>query len=474
MSLNRTRIWLIACGLQFLLASAAHAQSTASTEDDFLPGSFGDMQLFDRADSSSYGGGARRQSGYFFNWRYAQLAINAPSTTTIGRDGFNPLTFDGVGFNTQANSLNTGFIAARLRSASRIELGYTEDNVGWMLSSTMVHQATQRLVGQHAGISFFSPFVNGLNVMSSFVDATGPLGIPDQIDDDLNGNNVYGRFGIDLGTPNGNPPPAFIPPLDGIPDAPAPVDYGDVAQLPIYFDTVTVQNTNSAWGIEMMRIWQMPSQRFGGQWDFIGGARYFRFKEGFLVDAKGDVVLDDAGVIRVIGLLADSAWNTKAENNLVGPQVGLRWSNTRGRWTISAQGRFTAAANFQQVRQVGYIADPPNNTINADPTTPTILYQPTPTSPAVSGRPFNVFPTAFKHVAHMTEFSPLTELRIDASYRMFRSLSLDVGFTYLYTDNIARPSNMVDYQLLTMGILTQNNRQDLQIFGVNAGISLSY
>jgi hypothetical protein len=404
------------------------------------------------------------------------LATSTPDRTTVGREGFNPIFFDGSGFGTQTNSIDTGFIGTRLHNGARYEVGMLVDDLGWLVSGFITQSNTQEHVGTNVGMSFFSPLTNGVGALESFVDATGPLGVPDGIDDDLNGNNIFGRFGEDIGTPNANPPPAFIPPLDGIPDIPAPVDFGDLAFLPVYFDHVRVKSSTRAWGIEISGLRRVYQFARAGNWEFIGGVRYLRFRDEFFVDARGKILDPGTAQERILGVLADSRWDTDADNNLVGPQIGIRFSNSRGRFTLTAEARFMAAGNFQSVRMRGYIANPPIDENGSSPpaNASPVPIQPTPTSPTLIGRPINLFPEAFNYTMHATEFSPAAEMRVEAGYRIFESVTLEAGFTYFFADNIARSANMIDYTLPAMGILTGNNRDnDLGLFGYNLGISLS-
>lgn len=467
----------MAAALSLSLISAAVSPTTVRAQDRAV---FGDGQLFAPADLSNYGNGPARARGWFGRMEYVDWAIGHPHVTTIGRPGFNPVTFDGAGFGIQVNSLDTGFITQRLNSGSRLELGYIgEGGAGWLVSHFIVHKESQHLTGANAGIAFFSPFVNGVSALESFVDATGapvPPGGPDGIDDDLNGNHIFGRHGEDLGTPNTTPPPAFIPPFDGIPDVPHATDFGDLAFLPVFFDTVNVRSTTSAWGIEINRLWQLSSFRGIGQWEMLAGARYLRFRDGFMVEAFGKVLDRGTAQERILGVLADSQWNTTADNNLVGPEIGVRWKTRRGRLSFIAQGRFFAASNFQQVRQAGFLANPPIDENGSSPTAnpSPVPIQPTPTSPTLLGRPINLFPTAFHNSFRSTQFSPAAEFRMDFSYQVFRSVAVDAGFTYFFADNIARSSNMIDYTLPAMGILASQNRaNNLTIYGVNFGFSFN-
>ncbi|MEX2119960.1 MAG: BBP7 family outer membrane beta-barrel protein [Pirellulales bacterium] len=463
MSINRMKSWL---AFALLLGLPSFAAAQELPEDAYLPG-VDDVQWFDRADLSAYGNGQRRPEGYFFTGEALQWAISPPEETTIGKEGFSPLAAgsprlsDDLGFVNQPNSLTTGFIEANLGSGSRFQLGRICDDRGWMLGSFVLHSQTQNLTGSNAGVAMDAPFVNGVSVLEGFVDIN-----VDGFADDLNFNNVFGPDGIDLGTPNDAPPPAFILPFDGIPDAPFPTDFSDLVSLPIIFKNVYVRHSAKAWGVEAMRLWRLKPGKRGGWWEILAGARYMKFDDELWVHGEGEVflyidIISGLPFDGIHGALADSKWDTTAENNIVGPQLGLRYSRQRGRFGFSAEGRFLAGTNMQSIRQLGFIANPPrtNRAISIFTLVP--------------GDPLNLFPTAFQHTFKATEFAPVAELRVDASYQLFSKVSFNVGWTGMFADGIARSSNMIDYTLPSMGILGQHNRQDLIINGINFGIVIN-
>ena len=46
-----------------------------------------------------------------------------------------------------------------------------------------------------------------------------------------------------------------------------------------------------------------------------------------------------------------ATWSTRANNSIIGPQIGLRWERQRGRWVTSFESRLLGAANFQNITQ---------------------------------------------------------------------------------------------------------------------------
>jgi hypothetical protein len=129
-----------------------------------------------------------------------------------------------------------------------------------------------------------------------------------------------------------------------------------------------------------------------------------------------------------------------------------------------------AGANFQSVRQVGTIADRARANLGA----PIDQQQQQAGNPSrVNNAPLNLFPTGFSHAFHATEFAPLVEMRWDLSYQVWRSVALNVGWTGIWMDGLARPANMIDYTLLDMGIIDNHNQQDAFIQGLTFGVEIN-
>ena len=492
MSINRMKLWL-ALGLQLLVTSMAAAQEL--TEDQWVPG-VKDVRLFAPADLSYYGNGPKRPKGFFFTAEAVGMSTSAPDRVPIGDPNYFPLTFDGEGFWQQQNTQDTGFITPRLQSGERIQLGYVDDEgKGWLVGTTVLHSSTSTLTTGNAGVSFFAPFVNGVSPLEGFVTSFLPVpanqpagfigsgftGTLFPVNADLNGNGVFGATGQDIGTPNAAPPPAFVPPPDGFPDIPHATDFGDLAQFPIIFPHLTTKYTSRFWSVEVMRTWQMAKGRKGGAWDFMAGIRYARFRDSFYFSGTGDdtkVVLPPppptSGTV-IDGILSDTAFTQTADNNIVGPQIALRYLKGKGRLSFSAEGRFMAGANFQSMQQNGWIANRPDGAAHLQPTFVLLPHDNTLFRygfvPSVSTP--NLFNLGVHNTHYATQFSPLGELRLGLNYQIYRSLSVNVGWTGIVIGGVARSPNLIQYTLPSMGINTGGDRQTVFIQGITLGVSLN-
>ncbi|MBS0211065.1 MAG: hypothetical protein JSS27_19140 [Planctomycetes bacterium] len=437
------------------------------------------------------------------------------------------------GYALQTNSNDTSWIKAGMYGGYRFDWGYMGENGhGWLFSAFQMSDNTQTAQFQNVSMVFGDPgttvynaysgsSITGLNTAGttptytefapqaitnfpllngfvSYVRATTTGGTTtistNGFPADLNGNNLYGNAGRDLGTtPSGT---TYNPPLNGIPDpeggAPTqtispgmpyngitqPVDYGDAVPLPLLFSNVQYTSKTSTWGIEANRVLRASEyDRVGGIWEVFGGVRYLSFTDTFLVNATG-------------GILDASYWNTVAYNRLVGPQIGLRWSKRRDRLAFSAEGRAVAAANFLTARQDGMIG---SNLTQTQPS-PTLAYtqvtnpvtgavttyvtqqpnNPGGNTPAYRlNQPLNLDPTTFNSQVNWVNFSPMAEIRAKVSYQVFRSVSVNAGWTGIWIDQVGRASNMMNWTLPNFGILGDRNHGHVFLNGLTVGLEIN-
>ncbi len=155
----------------------------------------------------------------------------------------------------------------------------------------------------------------------------------------------------------------------------------------------------------------------------------------------------------------NSSWNSLAENVLIGGQVGGKWYCRKGRWTFASEGRFLAAANFQNLNLNGVFGSEIQQGDSPFEEAVDIIYP-------------GVYPRAFESRRHEIEFSPVAEVRIDVRYQFTKAVSFKLGWTGLYVGNVARGSNMINYTAPNYGI-AGNNREKIFAHGVNFGVELN-
>jgi hypothetical protein len=348
------------------------------------------MQLFEHADCSTMGGDIQPNDGFFFQFDGLYWAVLPPRVTPVGFPDLVKEVFVGPGPNDskpQTNSVDTSDIRTQWSQGYRFEFGRVEDRNGWMCTVFQIRDQEQ---------DFLIP-------------------------------------SMDMAIQDSSVGPSSIPWLAG-PTTPG----GPPRELPITFLNVEMNHSISNWGVELNYLHRFLTCHDGGTFEMFLGARYFYFEDDFSI-ATGAAT---AG-------LGDSNWQNYAENNLIGPQLGVRWFKKQGRWMLSTEGRFMAGLNCQNIHQ---------NVDFGPHLTPSV---------ANVNQPLLLGPTNATYDGFAREWSPLIELRLEARYQITRYLSFHAGWTGLWADGIARGDATINYSIDQFGHafgidLTRNREQILE------------
>lgn len=379
------------CGLAALLLGLL-VGAPAYGQDHELKG----MQLFEETDARPYGNWAAPKEGFFFTFDGIFWSISAPDKTPIGADHTTQVSnFADQNFQfTESNSLSTGDFRAKWKQGDRFELGYVSGHNGLMVTTMDLAKQTQYIVASNAFVVLNDQTAGnprGLGLLQ--IITTGPDGLP--------------------------------------------IAYN----TPTLFANITCRNRVATNGVEALYMYRSHELHEGGSLEWLMGARYVYFDDDFFLNAFG-------------GTLPDTYIDTDAKNRLVGPEIGVRYAKPFGRFSLSADGRFTAAANSQAIKQRGQLASQLNGN-NVSPF-PTLLDA-----------------TGFENSAGKTEFSPIVELRVEAHMEITRVISLKAGWTGVWMDNIARASDMVNYTVPRFGINMDANSHSVLMQGLTLGIELN-
>lgn len=400
-----------------------------------------DMQYFAPAQIDTFGGGRRANEGFFITGEYLRWSISKPDVTTVGYPGMTREVFYDSGISRiQSNTLDTSFIGSKFTDGSRVDLGYIEQHQGWLFSYYYLSTLGRTHGVASADIVFDDP----------------PFGPPPTF------RLLQGYVDPAL-TDIQNLPVTFTAPFIEDLD---PDEGGDPDTLPEPSWGVMMENLVKNWSTELNYIYRFHPTRRGTTWELFLGVRYFELNEDFNVwapysYAPYDPTLaendpDGVGFPTRVGILADSYWFTKAENHVVGPQIGGRFFRSYNRWTFDVQARFFAGFNFQNIKQQGVLGSRLN-----------------PAAGPIEDLPLFMGPTGFSHSASEEEWAPAAELRASIKYQVTSKINLTVGWTGLWMDNVARASNMILYRVPDMGITMEHNTQDLFINGVTAGVEFN-
>jgi hypothetical protein len=272
-------------------------------------------------------------------------------------------------------------------------------------------------------------FLNGELVDLQITDATIISG-GDGIADNLDGDNLGTFFAI----------------LDADDNVIAyGIDFDDLHLFNVAFDSLTVRNVTETTGVEIMKTHELGNRhKFAKHQnrsaDIGYGVRFFRLRDDFYWEGKG-------------GILGRTYADTKAENQLVGPQIRARWSQQHGRWNLGFDSRFMFGYNIQDLGQITGVGED--------------------LSPGALNSLANAQPTFSSYGAQENTFSPLVEIRAEASYQITGAIAAKLGYTGIFVDNITRASEIVRYRLPDMGIRSGGN-QEIFINGVNFGFEAVY
>jgi hypothetical protein len=222
-------------------------------------------------------------------------------------------------------------------------------------------------------------------------------------------------------------------------------DFDDLHEFNVFFDNVTIRSITETDGVELMWTHQLTNNHYqakhqNNRLSISGGARFLRLYDQFRVDAEGS-------------LLGRSFWDTSFTNQIVGPQVALSWVNQRQRWRLSADTRFMFGFNVADWDQNGLMGEE--------------------LIPGAVNRPLYARPTAFVDGLQEQEFSPIGELRLQASYHVTKAAALKFGYTGSYIGNIRRAAPSVRYSLPDMGYIDTKGEEFL-INGFDLGVEFVY
>jgi len=452
MPFYRTRSWVIVLAALLGAAATAEAQMQPGPPpgpglepmhdqilQPFGPVDLGDireMKLFQPVEFDDLDGYPKGAVGPFFRYERLYWNIHQPAFSIIGSNNPELVALD------LSNNTNQ-FITAQFVWGNRFDIGYRMcDGSGWVTS----------IVKSNEDFSGFQNVTNVTNV--GFFDPTGVLPL----------NGLLALVGIDQ---------------TGIPFPPDPTnDF-------IPYSNLILQNSSRFVGVDVMKTIRYEPEHHGGVWELMFGPRFFQFHDRFFAQgttadqaaiiADGTIILPQTppNIVSIARVLdappALNFWNMGVDNNLIGPQIGARWSIERERWTVSADFRALFAANFQNQHLGGATSAGYTTHIIRLDTGATI-----PGTTTVTGVLGDALFT-FNSANHNVTFAPMGELRFDAIYKVTRNVSLEAGYTGILATGIRRASDSIVYTVPNMAILPNGvDHQHVFINGVNFGFNVNY
>jgi hypothetical protein len=435
MAIRRTAIWLLAAGIVLWSADRAAAQPAHSNLhyqvphptyergpapfsndvpgperliNPFHPVGFEpQFDWFAPAETSGYGRGPRPHIGYFFSYERVFWSLSKSETALVGSPTAAPPETDSFigdifgGF-PAVNTVDTGKLLANGAWGNRWELGYIDtDDYGWFVSVLDHVSQSQYHRDQFVRVQFNDP-------------------------SDL----LFGTVIIDN------------------------ILFG-VGKMETVFEEAMLQNIARLNGVEVNRFYRARQLHSGAYFEVLYGVRWLQLQDMFIFIGE-----NTSG--NFLNPLQNSFWRIRTQNNLVGPEIGMRLFRQRGRWVTSLEARFLAAANFQNAQMRTVLGDEIGAILNEfDATEGVVLPR------AFTGLGSN------KHDFYTT-FSPVGELKVNVSWQATRNVGLKVGYTGMVIGNVTRASNRFRYD--EDDLVTLRDGKYHQLFfvnGINFGVEIN-
>ncbi|MDR1384946.1 MAG: BBP7 family outer membrane beta-barrel protein [Planctomycetaceae bacterium] len=444
------------------------------------------MRLWAPVRSEQFGGNARLRDGMWGEVSYNYMLITKGKNTTIGwvaDQGLQNTYFTGTSFNQRTNNMTTGSLGNNFNSGVTLRLGNFSGHHGWEIASTIMQSQRDSYEGVNGTMdiqedsqalftatpkSGYAYYYKGTTIPQAFESFNGQS---------HNVGFFWGWYAVNPSQVN------WI-----LADPPETVDV--VAPMPLNFDLYKIDSKLSHWDIQANYIFRSHATRLGFL-EFTGGVRYLELDDNLsftgwgsmwnsYVEEETDSSSTDTDNNNYVAetspyqLKSDTHWHFTADNHLIGPQVGIRLiRKTAGRWSLTADSKFFAGFNTQNVRSRGNIGasnyisttDETNNNDNNTNTIPTLV----PIGFINGGKEFNYRKT-------LMDFSPGVELALKASWQFTDAIALQAGYQGMWIDNTARASLVNKYAIDHTGnIFGINDKvtQSTWIHGVNIGIVIN-
>ncbi|RIK84456.1 MAG: hypothetical protein DCC67_04935 [Planctomycetota bacterium] len=346
--------------------------------------------------------------------------------------------------------INSGPPQADFAWGERYEFGYFSGDNAWKVSVLDGPEANaNQIYGLNTQNQLYGSvlvvFDDPANLMFGFIDVwNGALGSggpfnPDGNADDLDNDGHFGPNGYDLEEPAQVPDSNFPGDTRG--------DFDDLVRLPTSFQFLDVRSSTKTDGIEIMKTYRLKNDHMmakhqNNEFEIGAGVRYLRLRDEFDVTGFG-------------GVMGFSFWDTRVDNNIVGPQIMANWTHRRQRVILDVGGRFLFGYNVQNFDQDASLGED--------------------LIPGQYNRPLYFPAMVSDHGKQENFFSPTGEFRAQASYQLTTALALKLGYTAIFVDNISRSANNVRYELPAMGFHEdQAGKQYILTNGLNVGMEATF
>ena len=512
-------IKMIVAGLCLALATASTASAQVSQ-----------MRLFSPFPDDQFGGGIYEHEGMYGSISAGVMSLSQPSDQVVGSlnggqqfvtNVIPNLSSNGRAttftYSEQCSQINTSQFSADWETATRFTIGNQDGHHGWEVSGTIVSPQRCDYDGVYGGVVIEDPAVvnvNNYNLTGSNGNYYVWTGDSYQLLDPQGAGSVnqIGRLwmivGLDsVGSGNNQTNVTNGNNSSTTNSAGSNADRYAFVPMPIVYETFNITSKVNTWDVEAMYTYRFHPFR-SGTLEALLGVRYTQFDGRFRFYGHASTKNESTYSITMVSHdtniststnysgtgtttestnwssygynnnasrgadLGISDWNFQANNHIVGPQVGLRYTLSNNRWRFSGEAKYFAGFNRQNIYGNGQLGlkamsdtqqsasnnsnstnnNNNNNNSNSNSTGGTTSY----TGGVQSYTPIGTVNNAFAYSKHYNAYTNGVNGRFEAAWNWTEAIGFKVGYEMMYMSNIARASAVNNYRI----------NEDGSIFGV--------
>ena len=510
-------IKLIIAGLCIALASASTASAQVSQ-----------MRLFSPFPDDQFGGGVYEHEGLYGSIGAGIVSITQPSDQVVGSKVGGTQFVTNVIPNTTSNQTCTTFTYSEIsnqmttarfhadwETATEFVVGNQMGHHGWEVKGTVVSPQRVDSDGTYGSIVIEDPAVvnvNNYNISGANGNYYVWTGSSYQLLDPQGSGSVnqIGRLWMIVGLDSvGASGTSYNSNTNSGSSTSTTTDRYAFVPMPIVFDTYHLTSKVNTWSVEAMYSYRFHPFRTG-MLEALAGVRYTCFDGRFTFFGHASTKNESSYSITEVSILntntqgagdnqsvqtsqsygsydyntsasrgADlgySDWNFEANNHIVGPQVGARYTISSNRWRFTGEGKYFAGFNRQNIYGYGTLGlkamsdtassgssngnnnnnNNNNNTNNNNNNSNSGSQNTSATGGIQSYTPIGTVANAFNYSKHYNAYSNGIDGKLEATWNWTEAIGFKVGYEMLYLDNISRASAVNDYRI----------NEDGSIFGV--------
>lgn len=476
--------------IKTIIAGLCLALATTSTASAQIS----QMRLFSPFPDDQFGGGVYQHEGFYGSIGAGLVTLSQPSDQIVGSPvgtsaqvvtnvipGSNNTT--NFTYVAQTNQMNTSQFRADWETATEFAVGNMIGHHGWEVKGTVVTPQKNEYSGVYGGINIEDPAVVDVSSYGTNGNYYIWNGKGSTLIDPINSGGSYqiGRlWAIRSMNTIGSSGQGYTNNQNNS-DTSGDNKYIFVP-MPITYETFSMQSKVNTWSVEAMYNYRFhPFRRgtlellagvrytqFDGRFNFFGHANTentssYQITEVQILETSNTANVDNATTSTsqnygsydynnssTVGAdLGYSDWNFEANNHIIGPQVGLRYTISNNRWRFTGEGKYFAGFNRQNLYGDGTLGLKAMNGGDSD-------LDLSETGGVPTYAPLNTIANSFAYSKHHDVYTNGVEGKVEATWNWTQAIGFKVGYQMLYMDNIARASAINNYRL----------NEDGSIFGV--------